>query len=291
MRMALFLILSLLLVAAGASASEVLVVQSQRSPMFEDALKGFRSASPAGTRTLVLSDYTDAELARVVREERPRLVLALGDGALTAVRRIRKTPVIALMALGIPLSPGSSDNLTGVDLFVRPEQYLSLFKRIRARRIGVIHDPAKTAWYLKLARAAANQMGLELVVREVSNPRQALAQLDSLKGAVDSLWVLPDTTAVTMETLEAYFLFSQSQSIPVISFSAAHLRLGALLAFDIDRVELGKQAGEMAQQLFRGAQPAELEVAPPRKVTIRCNDAVARRLNYPAELIASWSRK
>jgi putative tryptophan/tyrosine transport system substrate-binding protein len=290
LRKTLLLILFLLL-TAPACASEVLVVQSQRSPMFEDALNGFKSASPAGIRTLVLSDYADAELARVVREERPRLVLALGDGALAALRGSQKVPVIALMALGIPLPPGSSGNLTGVGLFIRPEQYLTLFKRIRARRIGVLHDPARTGWYLKLARAAAAQMGLELVVREVSNPRQVLGQLNSLKGAVDSLWVLPDTTAVTTETLEAYFLFSQSQSIPVISFSSAHLRLGALLALDTDRFELGKQAGELARQVFKGVRPSELEVAAPRKVTVRCNDAIARRLNYPADLIESLPKR
>jgi putative tryptophan/tyrosine transport system substrate-binding protein len=285
------LILPLLLLSGPAAASEVLVVQGVRSALYEEVVQGFRGACPAQARTLVLADYSDADLARVVREERPHLVVAVGDGALAALRKIRKTPVLAVMALGVAGQKAASANLTGVDLLVKPEQYLSLFKRIKARRIGVIHDPARTGGYLKQARAAAAQFGMELVVREVATPRQALAQLETLKGVVDSLWVLPDTTAVTLETLEAYFLFSQGESIPVISFSAAHLKLGALLALEVDRGELGRQAGEMARQLLRGEDPATLELASPRRVRLVTNNAIARRLNYPSELMQSLSVK
>jgi putative tryptophan/tyrosine transport system substrate-binding protein len=285
------LVLALCLLAGPAAASEILVVQSQHSPMFDEALKGFRGVCPAAARTLVLSDYADAELSRVIREERPRLVLAVGDSALTAARQIHQVPVVALMALGLPHQSGPSEQLTGVELLVRPEHYLALFKKIKARRVGVVYDPARTGWYLKLARAAAHQLGLELVVREVGRPRQAISQLDTLQGSVDALWLLPDTTAVTRETMEAYFLFAQHQSIPVISFSAAHLKLGALLALDLDRVELGRQAGEVAQRVLKGTEAAELEAAAPRKFAIKANDAVARRLKYPAELISSLLKK
>jgi putative tryptophan/tyrosine transport system substrate-binding protein len=286
-----FLILALLLAALPATAAEVLVVQSVRSPQYDEALVGFRDSCSAETRTLVLSDYADAELARVVREERPRLVLALGDGALTAARRIRSTPVLALMALGVASQTARPANLTGVDLLVKPEQYLALFKKIKVRRIGVVYDPARTERYLQTARGAAKQLGLELVTREVHDPRQTLAQLNSLQGKVDALWVLPDSTAVTRESLEAYFLFSQGQSVPVISFSAAHLKLGALLVLEIDRGDLGRQAGELARQILQGEEPGELSVASPRKVALKVNDAVAKRLNYPFDLMLSLSRK
>ena len=284
MRKIFFLILALLLLAGPATASEVLVVQSLRSPLYDEAIRGFKGACAVSTRTLVLSDYADAELARVIREERPRLVLAVGDRALAALRKIRKTPVIALMALSITNPEVSSATLSGVSLFVSPERYLSLFQKIKAKRIGIVHDPARSGWYLKLARAEAERLGMELVVREVHNPRQTMSQLDSLKGKVDSLWVLPDTTAVTNETLEAYFLFSQRETIPVISFSASHLKLGAMIALEIDRGEMGKQAGEITQKLLQGAEPGDRAVVSPRKVFIKSNDAVMRRFNYSANL-------
>jgi putative tryptophan/tyrosine transport system substrate-binding protein len=285
------LILALLVPALPAAAADVLVVQSVRSALYEEALKGFRSTCTAELRTLVLSDYADPELSRVVQEERPRLVVALGDGALAQARKIHNRPVLALMALGLPGHEGLPSNLTGIDLFVKPEQYLALFKRIKARRVGVIYNPARTGWYLKMARAAAKQHGVELVLREVDDSRQVMTQLAALKGEVDSLWLIPDSTAVARETLEGYFVFGQAQAIPVVTFSSAHLRLGALAAIEVDRTDLGRQGGELAQQLLHGAQPAELGVVAPRRATVRANEAVAKRLKYPAELILSLCRK
>lgn len=273
------LIIVFLVLAGPAAAAEVLVVQSVRSATYEEAVRGFRKACPADARTLVLSDYADPELGRVIREERPRLVVAVGDGALASLRRVSRRPALALMALGLP-SQEADHHVTGVHLFVKPEQYLGLFKKIKARRVGVLYDPARSGWYVREARAAAKQHGVELVLREVRESRQVMAQLSSLRG-VDALWLIPDTTAVTRETLEGYFLFGQKQSVPVVSFSSSHLRLGALASLEADRFELGKQAGEMAQQLLRGAQPAELPVAAPRRVTLGTNEAVARRFGYP----------
>jgi len=285
------LIVALVLWALPASAREVLVVESVRSALYDQALKGFAGACPADSTTVVLSDYADPQLARVIREERPRLVVAVGDGALAALRRIHRAPVVAMMALGLRSQEGGAAGVAGVELFVRPEQYLSLFKKLGARRVGVLYDPARTGWYLRLARAAARQQGLELVTREVNEPRQVLRQLTTLKGAVDALWLLPDSSAVTRETLEGYFLFAQAQAIPVVSFSAAHLRLGALAALEADRVELGRQAGELALQLLWGEAPAELPPLFPRRVSLRTNDSVARRLHGPAEPSAPPERR
>jgi putative ABC transport system substrate-binding protein len=288
LRTLLLLILLPLLTAASALASELLIVQSLRSPLYDEALRGFRESCSVKSRTLVLSDYSEVDLARVVREERPRLVLAVGDGALTALRKVRGTPVLSLMALG--LGNSGSVQVPGVGLAVKPEQYLGIFKRVRLRRIGIVYDPAKSDWYLKQARSAARQLGLDLVLREVHDPRQVMAQLESLSGKVDCLWLLPDATALTGETLEAYFLFAAGESVPVLSFSAAHLKLGALAVLEVDRLELGRQAGEMAQQMLRGERP-EPPVVLPHKVAVKANEAVARRLNISSELLQLPSHK
>jgi len=285
-----FLILALLVSSGPALAGELLVVQSLRSPLYDEALKGFKETCPARNRTLVISDYAEVDLARVVREERPSLVLAVGDGALAALRKVRNTPVVSLMALGIGSHEGVPGNLAGVSLSAHPEQYLALFRKLKSRRIGMVYNPVHTEWYVRQARALARQSGVELVTREVHDPRQTIAQLDSLQGKVDAIWMLPDTTAVTRETLEAYFLFSQAQSVPVISFSATHLRLGALAALEVDRTELGRQTGLLALEFLEG-ETLEAKVAAPRSVSIRVNEAVGRRLNYPAELIHSLFKR
>ena len=287
MRRVLLCILALLLLTGPAAAYDVLVVQSLRHPAYDEALRGFRSVCPAESRVLVLSDYAEADVTRVVREDRPRLVVTLGDRALKAVRKVRQTPVVAIMALGLHAGERTRTNVTGVDLFVPPERYLPLFHAFNAKKIGTLYDPAKTGPYVRQATGTAKKDGEELVGRVVHDPREVVGKLSSLDGKVESFWLIPDTTAVTRETLEAFFRFSQKHMIPLVSFSGSQLRLGAAAVLEIDRTELGRQAGEIAVAILGGESPANVPIASPRKVTLKSNRAVLKNLGISPDLLDS----
>ncbi|HIJ95984.1 MAG TPA: ABC transporter substrate-binding protein [Desulfuromonadales bacterium] len=266
------------LLPALAQAYDVLILQSRRNPAYDEVLKGFHNGTTASERVIVLSDYADVDVVRIVREDRPSLILAVGDAALNATRPVRQTPVLAVMALGIHNGNGSRRNLIGVGMFASPKQYLTLFKSIEARRIGVIHNPAKSGWYLHLARQAAAELGLELVVRNVSVPRDTITQLATLAGNVDALWMLPDSTAVTRETAEFYFSFGQQHNVPVVSFAAGYLGLGATAVCDIDRNALGRQAAAMADGILNGADITNQPARFPNGVKIKTNRTTFKHL-------------
>ena len=269
-----------------AMAYDVLLLQSRRDPASEEVLKGFRSVCSASHRTLVLSDYSEVDLIRIVREEHPRLILAVGDAALKAAGHVNRTPVISLMALGVRKQAASRSNLTGIDMFAPPERYMDLFNNLKSRRVGVIHNPAKSGWYLRLARLAAARAGVVLVTREVTSSRDTLNQLSSLSGKVDALWMLPDTTAVTRETSEAYFRFGQSNSIPVVSFSGSYLGLGAGAVIEINRIALGRQACDISREILNGAGSSDKPLEFPRNTSIKTNPEVLKHL-YPDSPVLS----
>lgn len=266
-----------------AEAYDVLIIQSRRDPAYEEVLKGFRSTRKLSERVIALSDYTEVDIARIVREDQPGLVVTLGDSALTATSKVRQTPVIALMALSVHNLNGSRANVAGIGMFVQPERYMNIFKGMKARRIGIIHNPAKSGWYLRQAQHSAQQAGIDLVVRSVKSPRDTLSQLESLAGKVDALWMLPDTTAVTRDTAEAYFRFSQEQRIPVISFAAAYLGLGAAAVVEIDRFELGRQANDLAMGFLTG-KASGIPFEFPEKISTRANPSVLKHLGIQARL-------
>lgn len=276
MRRVMLLILALATLFPSISqAYDVLVLLSRRNPAYDEVLKGFRFEQKTSLRLLVLADYDEIDIVRIVREDRPRLVLALGDAALAATRKVQSTPVVALMALGIHHRNSSQPNLTGIGMYTPPEQYISMFRTLKTRRVGIIFNPAKSGWYLRNARQAAEESGIELVTREVSAPRETIGKLSALAGKVDAVWMLPDSTAVTHETAEAYFHFGQQQGIPVVSFAATYLGLGAAAVLEIDRVELGRQADAMVAALLKGDS---IPLAFPNGVTVRTNASVLRRL-------------
>jgi len=269
-------------------AYDLLVLASRHDPATDEVLKGFRSACTTSHRLLVMSDYAEVDVIRIVREEHPRLILTVGDAALKAVGRINRTPVISLMSLGIHKQTLSQPNLTGINMFAPPEQYMEVFKNLKTRRVGVIHNPGKSGWYLRLARLAAEKAGVTLVIREVASSRDTVPQLSSLSGKVDALWMLPDTTAVSRETSEAYFRFGQSQSIPVVSFSGSYLGLGAGVVVEINRTELGRQACDMSREIIRGRNAA-MSLAFPRGTSFKANHDVLKRLNPDSSVLRYFS--
>jgi putative ABC transport system substrate-binding protein len=277
---ALFLCIALFILnALPALATDVLILQSSQSPAYMEALRGFRSAFTGSSNTIVIADYAEVDAVRLVKEERPRLVLAVGDTALAACRKVRQVPVVSLMSLSLTLAKTTSPNIGGVGVVASPDRFLNLFKALGAGRVGVLYDPDKSSGYLKRAQQVARRLGIDLVTREVGNPRETIGRLEQLKGSVDALWMLPDTTAVTVETLDAYFRFSLEQHLPLITFAAQYLVKGALAALEADRLDLGSVVVEQVSRLL--GRDREPMVADPRKLRLSTNTSVARKLGIP----------
>lgn len=277
-RLILLIIAFATLLPISAEAYDVLILQSRGDPAYDEVLKGFRFKEKTSLRLLVLSDYAEVDVVRIVREERPKVIFVIGDAALRAVRKVTQTPVVAVMSLGIHTMKASHPNLTGIGMYASPEHYVSLFQAMKTRRIGVIYSSHRSGWYVRSARQAAEDTGIELVAREVSTPREAVERLSALAGKVDALWILPDSTAVTRETTEAYFRFGQQQSVPVVSFAANYLGLGAAAVLEFDRLAMGSQADGIVAALLKGSRRDSIPISFPSGITVRINPGVLKHL-------------
>ncbi len=284
MRLGLLLAFCGLLFPSGGLAYDLLVVQSQRSPVYDEIMRGVRSVAPYSHRVIALNEYSEVDLKRIVREENPLAILALGDNALVAAKKVKQVPVVSLMALGYRAGMGGHPALTGVEVQIPPERYLAVLRAIKAHRVGIIANVSRNAGYLKLAQKIANRNGIELILRDVKSPKDVSAQLDSLAGNVDALWMLPDTSIATGEAADAFFLFSASRRIPVLSFSSNYLASGAAIIIEMDRFDLGRQGGEMVEQILEGNDSTAFVSAYPRKSHLKTNTSILRRLGIPLEL-------
>lgn len=278
MRALLLCTLLALCLAPAAQAAEVLILQSGRTPAYSEGLRGFRSAFKGSQQILILSDYAEVDVQRVVREERPRVVLAVGDKALSACKKVREVPVVSMLSLSLNLNRPPPDNVGGFTMTAAPRQYLKLFATLGVKRIGVLYDPKHTGQYLKRVAQEAREEGVDLVAEPLSNPRDLQARLEGLKGGVDAIWMLPDSTVVTTVNVEALLLFSMTQNVPAITFTSHYLKNGAAASLDIDPFDVGVQAGELAVALLKGGGGRRVPVLDPRKVELHVNESVLRKL-------------
>lgn len=284
------LLISLLLSGATAFAGDILVLQGMRVKPFDDSLRGFKSVCKGESKTVVVTDAEGADIVRMVREERPRLILAIGADALQRVKRIRDIPIVYLMVLNPEKLTGGGRNIAGVDMNLPPEKYLGIMERLNLPKlkIGLLYDPARTGEFVKRIQQTARSRGIEITAREVRHPQEAPGLLAEMKGACNIFWMIPDATVVTPETVEILLLFSQQNGMPVVTFAGKYVDAGALLSLDIDGFDLGKQAGEMANRILDGTRVSDIPATEARKAVLKVNRKVARKLGINLKGIENY---
>jgi len=262
------------------SAAEVMVVQSLSIKPYNEALQGFKEVCTAGTQRLVSSELSEEAVLGRVRSARPDLVLAIGMDALEKVRGVRGIPVVYLMVLNPESLLSDNENVTGVSLAIRPDLQLEAFRHLlpHAGRIVLPFDPDKSGAFVKAAQKAATSMGIELLARKVSTPREAVTLLDGMHGKIDALWLIPDTTVVSPGTIDLLLLSAIEKRIPVLTFSDKYAEKGALLSLEVDAAETGRQGGEMARRILAGTAARTIDDAYARGMTSTINLIVAKKL-------------
>jgi putative ABC transport system substrate-binding protein len=241
MRVLLFAIALAIASGLPALAADLLILQSSRTPQLNRVARLVQNSCGTDHRTLALDDYTEVDLSRIVREERPGAVLALGDRAFTLSRLLQRPPSLFSMVLNgneeqMPSSMG------GVSMMVSPKRYMKLFSGLSLKRVGLLYDKQKSGGYVRRARQQAEKTGIELIALPIQSPREIPQMLAELKRRKpDVLWLIPDTTVVTAETVDGFFVFSQDNRLPVVAFSSGYLRKGALAVLDITPHDVARQ--------------------------------------------------
>ncbi|MFO0752515.1 MAG: ABC transporter substrate binding protein [Thermodesulfovibrionales bacterium] len=246
------LLLFLLAAPSAAGALDVVAVKGSSLAPYEEALEGFRSAVPFTVREVPLVKPGDADIVRRIRRMKPDLVLAIGQSAIESLGAIEDIPLVYLMVLNLSPSLAKKENLSGVSLYLSPETCLTALARAvpEKKRIGVIYDEAKSSAFVEKVRHAAQARDLEIVARKAETPADVMPLFTALRGKIDLLLLLPDTTVISPDTLKLLMHYSLQHAVPVVSFTSRHMDLGALMALDIDPFDMGAQAGDIAQRLL-----------------------------------------
>jgi putative tryptophan/tyrosine transport system substrate-binding protein len=216
-------------------------------------------------------------------------VVAVGlKAALAAKIEIVDVPVLYMMILDPLKHHLTAANMTGVLLDIPTDRQLKVMRALlpSLRRIGMLYDPDKTTPKLKEAESSAAIHEFTLQGFAVGNEKEIPQQLRMLLSKSDALWLVPDSTVLTDESIRFILESSVAKQVPVIGFSPEFTRLGALLSLSVDYGEAGREAGLLAKRILNGDQPLPLKPVPVQRIKITVNQKTARYLGItiPKEL-------
>lgn len=269
-----FLLLFSAVTVLPASAEEVLVLLSLRSKGYSEAVAAVRQSCRVSYREVHVGEMPDPDLPRLARESRAKIVLAVGDSAMRlAASALPRMPLIGLLTLE---TVTAGDRKT-VSYLAPPEQYFQVLKQLGRRRVAVIHG-GRMSSYVRKSEPVAARYGIALVRREVIGGQELGEVLASLRGQVDALWVLPDSAVVTPGTVDKLFAFTSETKIPAIVFAKSYLDSGAAVALEPERVNLGRQAGELVCDTLGHEHAGTLSITPAKAFSLHGNQTILRRL-------------
>lgn len=161
-----------------------------------------------------------------------------------------------------------------------------------ARRLGVLWGPESQGQAAAL-KALALARGLELVEASVGRDELLFPSLKKVLEQADLLLALPDPQLYNSSSIQNILLTTFRARVPLVAFSPAYVRAGALLALHASPTQLGLQAGLIARGVLQGKTLSATPIYS-QDFSVTVNEHVARSLGLklePAVLSAHLRRR
>ena len=288
--------LALALAWAGPTAAEgapgVAVVLGERANAYLEILDILRKAvgpdSASGAEVLALGWH---ELAQLPRGE--KLIVAVGARALEALAATEPSAPVLACLLPKATFERIMENHHGVRQFSAifmdqpPARQLDLLRLAlpERRRVLALTGP-ESRGPAKQFPAIAAERGLHMNMQYIASEAGLYSALQRGLGEADLLLALPDPSIYNDHTISDILLTAYRYKVPVIGFSLAYVRAGALMALYSSTVQVGVQVADVAREVLDGHPLPPPQY--PKEFTIGINDYVARslgiRLDDEAEL-------
>jgi len=265
----------------------VIVIQSQPIAAYNEAIKGFEESckrnnvSIAGIYDLKGDIDEGKRVIKNIKDDklRPDLILAVGILATTLVKeQFTDIPIIFCMVINHERFNLEGSNITGISSEASIRDQFAVLKELLGtadKNVGVIYDPKETGSIISEAVPIVGKSNFNLVKTEVTSGDQVASALKNIVNKIDALWIVPDGTVVTKESLEIILKMSLKHRLPVFCTSSAIVRAGALVSISPDYRQTGIQAAQLAQTLLNNSTVISLGVKQPDKLKVTLNTQTA----------------
>lgn len=255
-----WLIMGLLLMYPGSLAADkepkVLLINSDaRVEKYKVAQEEFTSALSREVRAISLDDtkLKAADIENLLYDEYPDLVYCIGSKAyLVAHRFISEKDIVFSSMVNWQRLPVTR-NTYGVSGELHSGMQMTLFRYIfpKVKKIGILYSEQYNSQWFDKTRAEAQDMGIEIIGRSISESKQTMNALQDLMPKIDAVWLISDPLIMgDKENLMELFKACGAKKLPVFSYQDILIDYGALLVVSVDEPTIGRQAAGIANEIL-----------------------------------------
>jgi putative tryptophan/tyrosine transport system substrate-binding protein len=260
------------------------VVYSSDIDPYQQCWDGFKTSLTEKNVALWVSKYSLKEqspekIIPQISAEKPQVIFALGTKAQRMARlSFRTIPIV--YALVLEPEDVKDPNMTGVLMDIPAKMRVNEIRRIcpDRKRFGIIYSEESATKAVEIVQYCF-ELGLSVNARKVTSEKElpdALTEMVNKK--IDCFIMVPDTRIYFPQSVKYLLQESIKNKFPVIGLSRFYTKDGALLSFDCDYPDLGRQAAELTLQILNGAKPESLKPVNPRKTDVSLNTAIAEKI-------------
>ncbi len=270
---------------------EVVLLASRDPFPWDDLVAGLEEQLDLPLRVLDLDDVEDpAATVRLVRAERPNLIITAGLQPARLVRReVRNIPAI-LTLIGDPRRHDlESTNICFVTNQPSPDELAQRLADIlpEARRIGLVYDARASAYVARDIRRALRRQQMDVSMRPCYNAEEIDDVLEALTDRVDALAIPYDPLMVSPGIAGPIIAWALRHRVPLVAPAADWVERGALFSHGATPATISFDVAWVASQiLFHGRQPVDFGLRNPasRVMAINKETAFALGIEIPDDL-------
>jgi len=226
-------------------------------------------------------------IAKQILGEKPNLVVSIATPTSQAcAQAIKKIPIV-FAAVSDPVGAGlvaslekPGGNLTGTTDMSPVDRQLDLIREVlpQLKRLGVIYNSgeANSAAIIKVLKEESKKRGITLEEAAVANSAGVVQAAKSLVGRADAIYIPTDNTVVSV--FEAIAKVGYDSKLPVFAADVDSVARGAVAALAVDYYRMGRQTGEMAVRVLKGAATATMPVETLKEFQIHLNPGSAKKM-------------
>jgi ABC-type uncharacterized transport system substrate-binding protein len=276
----------------------VVIVSSSNSGAYVEATQSLVAALVnTGVSRTDLVQFSVTEIAARLRlgpAPAARLYLALGSEATQLLADTKvAAPVLSALIPGGSFEQimrtharRASSQFTALLLDQPLKRQLALIHLAfpQAKRVGVLLGPDSSAKVSRL-RSVAFAQGISVHEEQIDAPVKIFAGLQAVLDDSDVILALADPLIFNSSSIQNILLSSFAARIPLVAFSPAYVRAGALLAVYTTPAQVGSQMAALVSDFLRGKNLPDV-VIEPDAFEVGVNQHVARSFGLMLE--ATW---